>query len=230
VTYRDEFPTFPEADLPPIPASWSDLSWHNDASPFFLITDAMGVWVDFADPALSDLGENREARFALVPMRDGQHVEEGCLLYSDDWNAILAKAIGLEFVGGLRLAMSEEEFELMRERNVKRPQGVCHSHDFLDSNMTMAEAFERVMGREPDVGDEADASLWSAAWEGAMPDLTKRVDMRDRIREQTGLAQTFADDGAYHSAARVLGDLATEIKAHADRVTAELNEHLTGAN
>lgn len=41
------------------------------------------------------------------------------------------------------------------------------------------------------------------------------MDMRERIREQTGLAQTYADDGAYHTAARVLEQLADEVKAHA---------------
>lgn len=41
------------------------------------------------------------------------------------------------------------------------------------------------------------------------------ADMRERIREQTKLAQTYADDGAYHTAARVLETLADEVKAHA---------------
>jgi hypothetical protein len=40
------------------------------------------------------------------------------------------------------------------------------------------------------------------------------TDMREVIREQTQLAQTFAEDGAYHSAARVLADLADKVKAH----------------
>lgn len=43
------------------------------------------------------------------------------------------------------------------------------------------------------------------------------MDMRERIKEQTSLAQAYADDGAYFSAARVLRELASEVKAHADR-------------
>lgn len=47
------------------------------------------------------------------------------------------------------------------------------------------------------------------------PKAAKAVDMRDVIREKCGLAQTFADDGAYHSASRVLAELAETVKAHA---------------
>lgn len=43
------------------------------------------------------------------------------------------------------------------------------------------------------------------------------MDMRKRLRERAALAQTYADDGAYHSAARVLRELAAEIQDHADR-------------
>lgn len=52
------------------------------------------------------------------------------------------------------------------------------------------------------------------------------TDMRERIREQTALAQTYADDGAYHSAAAVLERLAVEIKAHAQRVSLEMDKAL----
>lgn len=48
------------------------------------------------------------------------------------------------------------------------------------------------------------------------------MDMRVRVREQSELASVYAEDGAYHSAARVLSDLAAEVKAHADRIDGEL--------
>lgn len=47
------------------------------------------------------------------------------------------------------------------------------------------------------------------------PKAAKAADMRDVLREKCGLAQTFADDGAYHSAGRVLAELAETVKAHA---------------
>lgn len=42
----------------------------------------------------------------------------------------------------------------------------------------------------------------------------KPVDMRDHVREQSGLIATYADDGAYRSAARVAHDLASVLARH----------------
>lgn len=41
------------------------------------------------------------------------------------------------------------------------------------------------------------------------------MDMRKRVREQCELAQTYAEDGAYYGASRVLYDLALEVSRHA---------------
>ena len=43
-------------------------------------------------------------------------------------------------------------------------------------------------------------------------------DMRVWAREQAELACTYAEDGAYYSAARVARDLADALQAHAERV------------
>ena len=43
---------------------------------------------------------------------------------------------------------TEDEREEIDGRNRQEPNpNVCHSHDFLDANMVMEEAFQRVMGR-----------------------------------------------------------------------------------
>lgn len=39
--------------------------------------------------------------------------------------------------------------------------------------------------------------------------------IHDKIRQQTDLAKTYAEDGAFNSAARVLRDLAIVLEAHA---------------
>lgn len=99
--WQREFPSYPVETMPPIPAGWSDLSWHNDAMPSFLITDSLGVWVDYLDPAHSDFPEWRKGgemkRFTLVPMQDGQHIDTIDLPYleSDDWDEVLAMAESL---------------------------------------------------------------------------------------------------------------------------------------
>lgn len=42
------------------------------------------------------------------------------------------------------------------------------------------------------------------------------MNIHERITEQTELAKSYAEDGAFRSAARVLRGLAQEIEAHAD--------------
>jgi hypothetical protein len=82
MTYAIEFPDFPAADLPAIPADWSDQSWHNDACPCFHI-GALAVFIDYADPAMRDC--EGAPRFSV------QHIE-ACeeLFSSDDWSQVLA--------------------------------------------------------------------------------------------------------------------------------------------
>ena len=52
----------------------------------------------------------------------------------------------------------------------------------------------------------------------------KPVIMHERIKEQCDLAHFYAQDGAYHSAARVLTELAAEVRAHAERNTALMEQ------
>jgi hypothetical protein len=47
----------------------------------------------------------------------------------------------------------------------------------------------------------------------------RRRDMREYARRQADLCVTYAEDGAYHSAARVARKLADDLQAHADRVS-----------
>lgn len=53
-----------------------------------------------------------------------------------------------------------------------------------------------------------------------------RVDMREVIKDQSGLALFYAEDGAYHSAARILQELADRVKAHAQANTERMAKAL----
>jgi|WetSurMetagenome_2_1015567.scaffolds.fasta_scaffold430908_3 hypothetical protein len=59
--------------------------------------------------------------------------------------------------------------------------------------------------------------------------MSDYLDMREHIKEQCELAITYAEDGAYMSAARVLHKIAQETHNHAMRVAAmfetDANEH-----
>jgi hypothetical protein len=82
MSYATEFPLFPAADIPAIPAGWQDHSWRNDACPRFHI-GPLAIFTDYADASLRDC--EGSPRFSV------QHIE-ACeeLFASDDWNAVLA--------------------------------------------------------------------------------------------------------------------------------------------
>ena len=56
-----------------------------------------------------------------------------------------------------------------------------------------------------------------------------RLDMREHVREQAELAISYAEDGAYASAARVLRELARVTQAHAEAVTDDMQRMLATA-
>lgn len=64
--------------------------------------------------------------------------------------------IGHRFVRILRDELSPSDFAEMLSRNRHEPNpAVCHSHDFCDANVYMADAFG---------GHPMDAGVWNAAW------------------------------------------------------------------
>lgn len=54
-----------------------------------------------------------------------------------------------------------------------------------------------------------------------------RRPMYDVIRDRCALAVTYAEDGAYHSAYRILNQIALETKQHAERVMPSPHTDLT---
>lgn len=71
-----------------------------------------------------------------------------------------------EFGSIVQGALNVTQFREMVDRNKAEPDNspICHSHDFIDSNVLMADAFESILGRECDPDSESDAELWSDAW------------------------------------------------------------------
>jgi hypothetical protein len=70
-----------------------------------------------------------------------------------------------EFDAELRAELSESDYDdaVVLNRD-EESAGVCHTHDFCDANVFMAEAFEKVVGRPIDLQSDADTALWNAAW------------------------------------------------------------------
>lgn len=87
-----------------------------------------------------------------------------------------AQAIADKFVELLRRDLSPEDLGEVCARNATAAPGVCHSHDFCDANMVMAEAFYTLglatpvdidyeINLELETAHDAASKLWSEAWD-----------------------------------------------------------------
>lgn len=177
--WQREFPDF--GAMPELPAFLIDESWHNDTCPSFRVAGspfnpAVRLFVDYAEPA--DREEPESSRFSMyaTDMRGN----ESRPIYSGDDVAEVVRLATIEHLAGKFAELVADDLTAaewldMRYRNrAYAGQSVCASHEFRDANMTMAEAFESVMGRSilPDDDSgmaEADCVLWGAAWNVATP-------------------------------------------------------------
>lgn len=76
--------------------------------------------------------------------------------------------IAKEFSRLLRGLLSSLDMDAIVATNeAQEDKGTCASHDFLDANIVMADAFRNVMGREVQIESELDAKLWNLAWNEA---------------------------------------------------------------
>ena len=77
--------------------------------------------------------------------------------------------LALTFSSILKNWLSKAEMKEVIELNKSETdEGVCHSHDFCDANEAMDEAFTQVLGRELDLQNEDDKTIWNTAWNTAM--------------------------------------------------------------
>lgn len=92
--YQTEFPDFPAADMPAIPATFVDTSWHNDMCPSFT-SDEIGLllWVDYLDPSKRKFqdsqGNASYPRFSVQSQAHGIETS-GPHLDTDDWTDVIA--------------------------------------------------------------------------------------------------------------------------------------------
>lgn len=80
-------------------------------------------------------------------------------------------AIAKAFCKELALDLTPEQLELARVRNRgETSSGVCHTHDFCDSNMTMLAAFVACgLAKDMDsVIEDSMHPLWNSAWDLAL--------------------------------------------------------------
>lgn len=67
----------------------------------------------------------------------------------------------------IRTYLSKEEVDSVVSLNrvyIAENVGVCATHDYIDANVVMDEAFRYVLGREARMDSEEDCSLINDAW------------------------------------------------------------------
>lgn len=168
------FPDYPLATMMPIQATWSEMSWRHEAAPSFgpcvgPMGEAAQIWIDYADPAKRDVPESSRFTFSR---RDA--VGELTVIYAgDDYDAVLThafvEALACAFAKRVAYEMTAEEWQVTRLRNRTVPDNVCASHDFMDANILMLEAWAAERGNALLPGGERerledDLERVNAAW------------------------------------------------------------------
>ena len=77
----------------------------------------------------------------------------------------IVRDLARHFSAGLLQAIGAEKMHEVNELNANEKHAdVCHSHDFIDANEVMDDAFREVLGREIRQQVDADCQLWNEAW------------------------------------------------------------------
>lgn len=80
---------------------------------------------------------------------------------------VLTDRLALAFANDLRTAIGAEAYAEVIAENRRRwasgDRATCASHDHVDANECMDEAFRTVLGRGADA--DGDDVIWNAAWE-----------------------------------------------------------------
>lgn len=80
--------------------------------------------------------------------------------------ATVVERLADRFARRLRASVTFAEYREIRRRNrIETDPHVCASHDFIDANEVMADAWADVIGTPIDPDDDEQAATWSAAWE-----------------------------------------------------------------
>jgi hypothetical protein len=80
------------------------------------------------------------------------------------YNLPSAETVAEVFIMVLKEQLSPEEIqEVIRLNAAETDENVCHSHDFCDANMVMAEALKR-LGVEARASSETSTRLWNEGW------------------------------------------------------------------
>ncbi len=159
-TWPEFFPDYPVDTMVPIPSEWSEMSWRHETAPSFgpcvgPMGEAAQIWVDYELPAMREFPEaarftfsRRDAIGELTVIYEGGD-------YAEALGHIAIETLACAFAHLLAEQLDPAEWRDMRVRNQTIELGVCASHDFVDANMVMLEAWQAT--RSPTIVGNGDA-------------------------------------------------------------------------
>lgn len=173
-TWTRFFPDYPIETMVPIPQTWSDMSWRHETAPSFgpcvgPMGEAAQIWIDYQERSMREFPETGRFTFSR---RDA--VGELTVIYAgEDYDEALRHVaienLACSFANRLAQQLETSDWQEMRVRNRTITAGTCASHDFLDANIAMLEAWRET--RASTFSDDADAEAMiqdlervNAAW------------------------------------------------------------------
>jgi hypothetical protein len=146
VTFKTEFPDFPEADMPALPEGFSDTSWHNDACPSYS-SPSFHIFIDYAD--VTQREHPNTSRFTVSKTDDD---EVSPVLDTDNWSDVLEFIVDeatIESVMaklGLNILTDDSEprcgrmYHIMQgDRRIKLAYDLTEARDFILSKKDEAQ-------------------------------------------------------------------------------------------
>ena len=95
-----------------------------------------------------------------------------------------AAKLGAIFINKIRAELTQKEWRQVCKRNQKEKDPLCcHTHDFVDANEYMLEAYTEFMRTERGIefeGIPQDFTLWNAGWDYAKTQMVS-IDYRSKI-------------------------------------------------
>jgi len=164
-TWVSFFPDYPVETMVPIPGTWTDMSWRHETAPSFgpcagPMGEAAQLWIDYQQPSMrefEDIGRftfsRRDALGDLTVVYAGDDYDEAV-------RHVAIESLACSFANRLAQQLEPSDWQEMRLRNRTVPAGTCASHDFLDANIVMLEAWHET--RATSGQEEADAAAMIA--------------------------------------------------------------------
>lgn len=135
-----------------------------------------GDIVRFANPEKGEesdrmvVRENRGDRVLVAHMNTGMRITPTSVFSVDDLVRVQSVATGLAnaFSDLLYTYLTSEQIAQAHADNLADGDPrVCHSHDYIDANEVMAEAWVALFGCEIDLQNDEMRALWCNAWDAA---------------------------------------------------------------